>query len=278
MSDADERRNKLHASNRRKVTLKVGSTTIGSREISMPDESEDFYAGEYQDFQRELEEEARNNQESENEVPVNEDVGNEEAGNVEVSSALSVRRGEKGRFEVYAEGSSSSIPEPRRKVRARGKDTSWILTGPAPGGPLVPDVIPSFAGHVAHVLWSQPEADRNLLTKYTRERSLAELRKWNLSEAVRRIVEDSELGHLPGIMHKQLNMPLICAFIERWQPDTNTFHMPWGEMTILLHDVAEILGIQIDGDPCSIPEADMAHPVLGVSELLGMTEGELGAQ
>ncbi|KAI5675582.1 hypothetical protein M9H77_06532 [Catharanthus roseus] len=32
-----------------------------------------------------------------------------------------------------------------------------------------------------------------------------------------------------------------------WQPDTNSFHMPWGEMLITLHDVELILGVPAYG-------------------------------
>ncbi|CAN0876836.1 Protein MAIN-LIKE 2 [Linum grandiflorum] len=42
-------------------------------------------------------------------------------------------------------------------------------------------------------------------------------------------------------MTTSLDTPLLQAFIERWQPDTNTFHMPFGEMTVMLHDVWYIL-------------------------------------
>ncbi|CAN0899135.1 hypothetical protein LINGRAHAP2_LOCUS20093 [Linum grandiflorum] len=34
---------------------------------------------------------------------------------------------------------------------------------------------------------------------------------------------------------------MLQAFIQRSQPDTNTFHMPFGEMTLTLHDVWNIL-------------------------------------
>ncbi|PKU83297.1 Serine/threonine-protein phosphatase 7 long form like [Dendrobium catenatum] len=40
---------------------------------------------------------------------------------------------------------------------------------------------------------------------------------------------------------------LLTTLVERWSPQTNSFHLPVGEMTITLQDVALILGLQIDG-------------------------------
>ena len=59
----------------------------------------------------------------------------------------------------------------------------------------------------------------------------------------------SGLTHLQGLMYRHYDHALISAFVERWQPETNSFHMPWGEMTITLHDVNRILALPIDGEP-----------------------------
>ncbi|QHO41936.1 uncharacterized protein DS421_5g150080 [Arachis hypogaea] len=44
--------------------------------------------------------------------------------------------------------------------------------------------------------------------------------------------------------------PLLSAFIERWRPETHTFHMPFRECTITLQNVAYQLG-PIDGEHVS---------------------------
>ncbi|XP_057756329.1 serine/threonine-protein phosphatase 7 long form homolog [Arachis stenosperma] len=48
-----------------------------------------------------------------------------------------------------------------------------------------------------------------------------------------------------------LDEPLVSAFIERWWPETHTFHMPFRECTITLQDVAYQLGLPVDGQAVS---------------------------
>ena len=62
------------------------------------------------------------------------------------------------------------------------------------------------------------------------------------------LLRNTGLHHLCWTMYEFLDMSLICAFIERWQPDTNSFHMPFGEMTITLHDVWYLLKIPVSGN------------------------------
>ncbi|CAN0904006.1 Serine/threonine-protein phosphatase 7 long form homolog [Linum grandiflorum] len=43
------------------------------------------------------------------------------------------------------------------------------------------------------------------------------------------------------------DMELCTTLIDRWRPETNTFHMYHGEMTITLEDVAFLTGLPVDG-------------------------------
>jgi hypothetical protein len=45
-----------------------------------------------------------------------------------------------------------------------------------------------------------------------------------------------------------IDKALITALVERWRPETNTFHLPVGEMTVTLEDVACLWGLPIDGN------------------------------
>jgi hypothetical protein len=45
--------------------------------------------------------------------------------------------------------------------------------------------------------------------------------------------------------------PLLLALVDRWRPETHSFHLPCGEMTVSLQDTAMILGLPLEGLPVS---------------------------
>ncbi|XP_050232848.2 protein MAIN-LIKE 1-like [Mercurialis annua] len=150
------------------------------------------------------------------------------------------KKGKDGRF--IAETSSVT------SRRARTEIPAWTVSDPVPGGPEDGSIIPSFLGHVAYGIWTGKE-ERGTLKCQSRHAVCKRLSAWHhdASDEVKHLIAESGLGHLPDIMFSHLDIPLLSAFVERWQPDTNSFHLPFGEMTITLHDVWIILRIPVDG-------------------------------
>ena len=53
------------------------------------------------------------------------------------------------------------------------------------------------------------------------------------------------LGRLVEVGPVQLDRSLLTALVDTWRPETHTFHLPCGEMTPTLQDVAYLLGLPI---------------------------------
>ena len=61
---------------------------------------------------------------------------------------------------------------------------------------------------------------------------------------------------------------LISSFVERWHRETSTFHLPVGEVTITLDDVASLLHLLIVGDFHAFQPLHIDEAVLMLVELL----------
>ncbi|CAN1165090.1 Protein MAIN-LIKE 2, partial [Linum perenne] len=68
---------------------------------------------------------------------------------------------------------------------------------------------------------------------------------------------------------------LVTALLERWRPETNTFHLLQSEATITLEDVEVLTSLPTRGRPVSVGYDDRAADVI-CQELLGATPPPTG--
>ncbi|CAN0845416.1 Protein MAIN-LIKE 2 [Linum grandiflorum] len=57
--------------------------------------------------------------------------------------------------------------------------------------------------------------------------------------------------------------------MERWRPETNTFHMYHGEVSITLQDVAHLTGLSVSGDALYVEYEKETNWAAIVQEVLG---------
>ena len=70
--------------------------------------------------------------------------------------------------------------------------------------------------------------------------------KGGLDPRVAAYIIDAGLGGLLRVPDINLDHALITALVERWRPETHSFHLPHDEMTITLQDMEVIMGVPVD--------------------------------
>ena len=87
-------------------------------------------------------------------------------------------------------------------------------------------------------------------------------------EEMQRCLVNLGLYQLAMVPQTKIDQSLMHGLAERWRPETHTFHLPVGEMTVTLGDVSALWGLRIDGDPIG---GISDHPELQrmIPELLG---------
>ncbi|RYR61124.1 hypothetical protein Ahy_A04g018251 [Arachis hypogaea] len=68
-------------------------------------------------------------------------------------------------------------------------------------------------------------------------------------DAIIPYLDEARFGDTVPLKDFTFDNSLISALVERWLPETHTFHLPRGEVTITLQDVAYHLGLWEHGNP-----------------------------
>lgn len=159
-------------------------------------------------------------------------------------------------------------PHDELDMHPRPRDTSMLL--------LQQD-------HRSSVVWAAGGGD-NLRS---RRRNPNSVRLPALDPRMVRLLTDLRFDGVSRLTGIQIDWSLITALIERWRPETHTFHLPIGECTISLQDVSILLGLRIDG-PAVIGVTAVddgwanliehifgANPVSPIPSALGLVGGRL---
>jgi hypothetical protein len=91
-------------------------------------------------------------------------------------------------------------------------------------------------------------------------------------------MQGTGLGWFQDTSYSLIDHGLICAFVERWHEETSSFHLPFGEMTVILDDVSYLFHLPIDGMLLSHSTITRDEAVEWMVEQLGSDPGEAVAE
>ncbi|XP_028216531.1 protein MAIN-LIKE 1-like [Glycine soja] len=147
------------------------------------------------------------------------------------------------------------------------------------GGPRDPLVLTEYADHVAGSVWSGQEHLELKLCSHGRK-------VHNLGRsipAIEDMVAGTGLSPLIACSIDIGDRGIISSFVERWHRETSSFHLPVGEVSITLDDIASLLHLPIVGafhdfQPlCTDETVLLLVELLMVSAEVAMTEtGQCG--
>ncbi|XP_019450703.1 PREDICTED: serine/threonine-protein phosphatase 7 long form homolog [Lupinus angustifolius] len=135
-------------------------------------------------------------------------------------------------------------------------------------GPIDTSLLTMQNEHISNDVWNGIEC--SFRPRYCFWQSLP-------SEPVLQVIRTTAFGNLLTLGPAEINNHLLLALIERWRPETHTFHFTCGEAIVTLEDVAYQLGIPIEGEVItgvtSMDWEDLCMQLLGAvpagNELMG---------
>ncbi|KAH1254114.1 Serine/threonine-protein phosphatase 7 long form [Glycine max] len=138
-------------------------------------------------------------------------------------------------------------------------------------GPIDSDVLWMQPKHVSEHVWNG-EPDRKL---HIRRAVPTYQGEEQIPEEIVPLLRQCGFYWIMRMGYLKIN----AALIERWRPETHTFHLRCGEATITLQDVSVLLGLRSDGAPLigstNLVWADLCEELLGVRPQEGEIEGSV---
>ena len=92
---------------------------------------------------------------------------------------------------------------------------------------------------------------------------------WVINERIIPYLEHMRLYDFHLIVYSRVEHAIITTLVEKWRQETHTFHLPFGEATITLLDVALLTRLPIEGRAVFTGGRqlsswhDMVHRILG---------------
>ncbi|KAL5191993.1 Protein MAIN-LIKE 1 [Glycine soja] len=113
-----------------------------------------------------------------------------------------------------------------------------------PDGPSDPSVLTQYVDHVAYSVWTEEEHPELKLSSHGRKvHSLG-----RHVPTIEGLVAGTRLSPIIACSVDTDDRGLLSAFVERWHRETSSFHLPVGELTIMLDDVSSLLHLPVIGD------------------------------
>ncbi|XP_058222563.1 serine/threonine-protein phosphatase 7 long form homolog [Rhododendron vialii] len=117
-------------------------------------------------------------------------------------------------------------------------------------GPIDGSLLTYQQSHRSHSIWAnngEPPVDSKHLKVRRIEGRLKKLDP--PSPPVLQLIRQAGFGGVIDIPFISLDLGLMTALLERWRPETHSFHLRTGEWTVTLQDVEVLLGLPVDGEP-----------------------------
>ncbi|KAD4584805.1 hypothetical protein E3N88_22406 [Mikania micrantha] len=136
-------------------------------------------------------------------------------------------------------------------------------------GPMVDDVLFLKDSHRARDIFNNREVPK-LVFRRADQKFFSFLSSNPITDNVKRYIDIAGFGGVIDSGYRNLDHGLLEALIERWSPETHTFHLPFGEVTVTLEDINILWGLPIEGEVVSGCEqlSSLAHRIVRCHTLL----------